>query len=605
MKSRLFAFATAIDERQSNRLLAQKTAQPEESGVTNALEVNARTGAVVPFRIPDRIKSAYMGGRALAARLFAEFAVSDNPEGNPIIIASSPMNNTLTPYGDSFSIAFQSPVTTRFTVFGSLCSFGAKMRTLGLDAIVITGAGKEPSVLRIGKESSLEPNSFLAGMPTSAVDEMLRTSKEQCIIATGPASENGAPMAAPVSEGMTLGRGGLGLLMMRKGIKAIMITPEDEKLNLRLKTIVKDHQQKPEKTLEKLSRIISRSRYLGRTEFNMMHKGLHAGFVPTSSFRYRTDPRIFYLLSKKDINLSIYKKEIIENPLLLHSPEENSYSSFAMLGANLGCFNPEKIKSWENECRELGLDPISVGNVIGWAINERKEGRLPDYPELDDLSKKVVLRIINRLANPRGRKLFGLMALGAQGLKQSRLFDPERIYEISGLECGPYDYRGFITMAIDDYYGYQITCPCEPFMPLYRERPRRLAKFLAWNNNISEGLESIGYSHMLSGPLLCERESFFSFMSFFYPSLFLRFLNPGLLSKRFHEALGKKLKRSAFRDIGRACYLLETGINKVISPAEPQFPAYFAIEPHSASRRPQVVPFLKLKQRYEKERLAR
>ncbi len=598
MKSGKFDFANAVDQHQRPFF----NVDFENSPIPNALEINLKTGAMVPLKISDRIMNRYIGGRALATRLFAEYSEGSDPVENPIIIASSPMNNTLTPYSDCFSIAFQSPVTGRFTVFGSMCRAGNCMRTLGLDVIIILNSSSRTVTISISDNHSIRIEEGLGGMTTSAVDAQLRGSDDQCIIVTGPAADNGAPFAAPVCEGNVLGRGGLGMLMMKKNLKAIVFTPDSEKLSVPLKTKVSEKKQKRMKALERMTAMTKSSCYLGKNEFNMMVKGAHAGFIPICNFNYRTDPRAFYLLSKRDIKTDIYRRRTLDSPLLSHGSEEFPYSQLSMLGANLGCFDITKIQPWISECIELGLDPVSAGNIIGWALSRRKDGEMEDYPELDDLSKRNILRIINRLANPRGRKLYGLMALGAKATIESNLFDSDHLYQIKGLECGPYDYRGYRSMSIEDYFGYQITCPCEPLMPLYDDKPRRLAKFIVWNNNLAEGLESAGFSHLLLGPMMCERESFGSFFSYLFPSVFLRLFNPSILSRRMREVTGKKVRTTAFRDLGKACYLLESGINKVISTGEPQMPSHFQTDTACALARPQVLEFIKLLEFYQRER---
>lgn len=603
MRSKLFDFALAIDE-QKARSFYRKDYFNSGSGMTNALEINLKNGTLIPIRIPDRIMERYVGGRALAIRLFAEYATGDDFAQNPLIITSAPMNNTLTPYSDSFSFAFQSPVTSRFSVFSEIGSFGKCLSTLGLAAVIIRGTGSSSQIINIDKNPGIRMEEIPSNLTTGEMDTRLRETKNQSIIVTGPAAENEAPFATAVLDGCHLGRGGFGLLLKKKNIRAIIVTPDEAKLQAPLKKLVSDKApEKKKPKLKKLNQILSQSRYIGDREFNMMAKGQHAGFVPVCNFHYRTDPRLFYLLSRQDVNLDVYKTREITNPLLLHTTELNSYSQLAMLGANLGCFDIEKIKEWSNECLQLGLDPVSAGNVIGWAIDERKNGRLEEYPELNELSKKTVLRIINRLANPRGRKLYGLMARGAATLAGSEEYDDDHLFEICGLECGPFDYRGYRAMAIEDYYGTNLQCPCEPIMPLYKTSSRRLAKYIVWNNNLAEGLESAGFSQILMSPILCERENFWSFLSYFFPSAFLRCYNPTLLSRLFNETTGKQIRRTSFRDLGRACYLLETGINEVISSATPSFPPFFHIDPTSAATRPQVVPFVKLKACYDKERL--
>lgn len=598
MESELFSFAAALDSGRPSLFLDGGPA-PEAF----VLEVDLASGEARRVRLPDAIAAACLGGRALAARLFAEHATGASPKRNPLVIAAGPVNNTLTPFGDSFSVAFQSPVTGRLAVAPSLRRTGACLRSLGLDAVVVKGTSTLPVVVQIGEESRVEIRKDLARLSTSEMEALLRADSRQSVIAAGPAAENRSPLAAPVCDGAPLARGGLGLLMAEKNIKAIVATPSLQNLAVPLKTRLSGPPAKEESALRALARAVERSRHLERSGAALLEKGRRKGFVPVSNFRFQTDPRIFYLLSKDEVGRHYGRRRSLSSPLLLNQPEPRPWEQTAMLGPNLGCYDPDCIKAWSNECLELGLDPVSVGNLIGWAIEERKAGHLEDHPELDAPDKRTILRIIRRLSNPRGRKLYGLMALGAGALEESGEFDTGRLMSILGLECGPWDYRGWRAQAVEDCEGTFLTCPCEILSPTRRAGPRRLARFIVWSDDLSEGLESAGFSHLLLGPLLCERESLGSFLAYLCPSVFLRSLSPRVLARRFQEATGRRLRGGTFRDLGRACRLLETGIDNVLGAPEGSLPAAFQTEVSPAFPRSRPVDYVKLSTFCRQERL--
>lgn len=601
MKSREFEFVKKIDSSITSPIFGniQRTAN-------NALEINLNTGAIVPIKLNDQVLNTYMGGRALSLRLFAEYMQNNKPlEESPIVITSCVMNNTLTPYSDSFSLSFLSPVTKRLCTFSSLAKVGVCLNTHKLNAIIITGKLDKLSILNIDEESTIKPCNLSDNLSTNEIDSYLRDDNyDKCIMTTGPSASAKSPLASVVCDNQILGRAGLGLLFAQKGLKAITFTPNDAALKLPLKTKLKEQTEtKPQPYLKKLKKRIKNSLFIreqGQDELKLEHKSRFAGFLPVSNFSHRTDPRFFYLISRKDVNRWIYKNEEESYPLLSNQNHDYLYSQIAMLGANMGIYDIEKVGACIIECKKLGLDPISVGNILGWAIDQYKKGNLETYSEFGELTKKNLLKMINKLANPRSQKLYGQMAQGIKAASTS--IGADSGYQICNLECGPYDYRAYQSMAIEDYFGYNLTCPCEPLLPLYSAKPKTLAKYIVWNNNIAEGMESLGFSQLLMAPVLLEKESLFNFLSYFMPSLFLRFFSPRLLCKLFTEETSYILRPKDLTKLGKACYLLETSLNQAIGAPAPEFPAFFKTDPSCANLKPRVLSFAKLLAHYLAER---
>jgi len=80
--------------------------------------------------------------------------------------------------------------------------------------------------------------------------------------------------------------------------------------------------------------------------------------------------------------------------------ERPEYETIAMLGANLGIADREAILEANELCNALGIDTISTGGVIGFAIECSKRGAIPE--KLDWGDPKVLQTLIPQIAHRQG-----------------------------------------------------------------------------------------------------------------------------------------------------------------------------------------------------------
>jgi aldehyde:ferredoxin oxidoreductase len=98
--------------------------------------------------------------------------------------------------------------------------------------------------------------------------------------------------------------------------------------------------------------------------------------------------------------------------------EGPEYETIGMLGSNLGISNIEDVAEANRLCDDLGIDTISAGSVIGWAIECYQKGILTkeqtDGMELKFGDPEMVLTMIKKIA-----KREGLGDLLSQGVKKA------------------------------------------------------------------------------------------------------------------------------------------------------------------------------------------
>jgi aldehyde:ferredoxin oxidoreductase len=188
------------------------------------LNVDLTSGRSWREEIMPELLHEYLGGRGLGVRLLRDrFHLDPFDPDIPLIFATGPLCGTAAPTSARLSVVSRSPLTG--TVFSSSAGglFARRLKGAGLDALHITGESKSPVVLTInGKSAGLIPADALWGKEvTETVTSLAGLGS---VAAIGPAGENGVLFAGiMMGEGNSAARGGLGAVMGRKRLKAVVV----------------------------------------------------------------------------------------------------------------------------------------------------------------------------------------------------------------------------------------------------------------------------------------------------------------------------------------------------------------------------------------------
>ena len=130
--------------------------------------------------------------------------------------------------------------------------------------------------------------------------------------------------------------------------------------------------------------------------------------------------------------------------------EGPEYESCAMFGSNLGIDNFSFVLKANELCDELGLDTISVGNLIG-AVMEGYENGYISLEDLDDRpitwgDEEAAIDLIRKISKREG--IGDTLAGGAKAVI-ARWPDMEKVVlHVKGLEQSAYDSRAASSMAL-------------------------------------------------------------------------------------------------------------------------------------------------------------
>jgi len=183
--------------------------------------------------LPRGDASLLLGGCGLATKyLFQELKPGVDPLGpeNKIIFMSGPLTGTLSPSSGKYNAVTKSPLTGLWCQSGSGGKWGRELKRSGFDGIIIEGASEEPVYLIINNgKVTFNDASGLWGKNVFDTTTILQQQlgKDFCIACIGTGGENLVKYAAIMNERhRALGRGGFGAVMGSKKLKAIAVKGE-------------------------------------------------------------------------------------------------------------------------------------------------------------------------------------------------------------------------------------------------------------------------------------------------------------------------------------------------------------------------------------------
>ncbi|MGD9145236.1 MAG: aldehyde ferredoxin oxidoreductase family protein [Anaerolineae bacterium] len=410
---------------------------------------------------PEDTLRQFMGGRGLGAKLLYDLVgpdVEPLSPGNVLIFTAGPLAGTPWPTSARLHVTFKSPLTGAYGYANSGGFFAAEMRHAGYDAILITGRAPQPSVLRVQDgDIHIEAAPDLWGQTTEETHQVLLgpepKAKDGRVACIGPAGENLVRISAIINDhNRAAARGGPGAVMGSKNLKAIHIRASSRPLippELRMAAKAATAKLSDDARLDGL-------RQLG-TLFLMEPKNL-SGDQPAKNHQLAQVPFIDEVGSAAMDNYLVEHKGCYACPIRCSRKSRVSEGPYAVeiggpeyettnaLGPMCWIDDPEAIIYANHLCNLYGLDTISTGVVIAFAMELHEKGRLDD-PELslewgdEDTLTGLIERIAYRqgadVVHPPGerRPIGDLLAEGVRGAAQWLGGEAERYaLHVKGLE---------------------------------------------------------------------------------------------------------------------------------------------------------------------------
>lgn len=421
------------------------------------LRVDLTQGTAQRLPLETDLLRGYLGGSGLGVALLLREGTAPidplAPEARLAFVFSPLVGSPLTTSA-KFAVVCKSPLTERINDALSSSSFALAGKRTGHDALLLTGCAPEWSVLVIDEERVwLEPAGHLLGLSSRATEEWVRQqlgSEFQCV-SIGPAGERIVRFATLSHEGRHAGRGGSGAVLGAKKIKALAVRGNRYVTWADPVGLVELARQLSEKSFgpatAKYRELGTASNLLVFNRLNVLPtRNFQAGSFPGAA---QIAPETLHLVRERTRTSCAACTIGCEH---LYGRQNGSgrvrleYENLFAFGPLCGIDDPEVILAACQRCDELGIDTISTGGTIAFAMECAERGML-NAPWLRFGEGPALLQAIELLARREG--LGDLLAEGSRRMALTLGGDALRFApQVKGLELPGYDPRGLQTLAL-------------------------------------------------------------------------------------------------------------------------------------------------------------
>ena len=422
-----------------------------------ALVVDLDDGATEPFPLPDRVLRGCVGGAGLGAWLMHRLAPARvdplAPEA-PLAFVFSPLVGTPLTTSAKFAVVSKSPLTGLLNDALASSHFAIAGKLTGHDALVIRGQCAQPSVLLVdGTGARIEPAGELWGCSAAEAERRLRERHGAGwrVAAIGPAGERRVRFATVSHDGRHAGRGGLGAVLGAKRLKAVAVRSAGGKAPLADPAgVMAAARELRERSFGPAT---AKYRELGTLANLLSFNAIST--LPTRNFRTATfaeAPRLAAedLKELREVARDYCASCTIGCEHIYAAPGGKrarvEYENVFALGPLCGVSDPDSVLAASERCDELGIDTISAGGTIAWAMECAERGLL-DAPWLRFGDAAALLRALDEIGAREG--LGELLADGSRRAAAtvgggSEAFAPH----VKGLELPGYEPRTLQAMAL-------------------------------------------------------------------------------------------------------------------------------------------------------------
>jgi len=440
-------------------------------------QIDLRTERICIEELKEEVARKYLGGKGLGAYLLYR---SLNPHTDPydpnnkLIFITGPLTGTTFPAVSRSAVITRSPMTGTF--LDSYCGgfIGPHMKYAGYDALIITGKAKSPVYVMVDDgEISIKNAGHLWGRSTSETenrlkDELKHEKKGRISVASiGQAGERLVRFSNIENDRRTYGRGGAGAVMGSKNLKAVVIRGNskikiaDEK---GFQEVIKRCQQKiAQHPLTKRDGVFPKMGTMMTVDLTQ-----ETGTFPTknwqeNTFEYATEingdaflqhkvrPRACFACPigcSRDLKASLGEVEYIT--------EGPDYETIFAFGSNCEIKDAKVIIAADQLCDDYGMDTISCGGVIGFAMECFEKGLITRKEtggiDLSFGNGQAVIEAVHLIAKKEGigQILSEGVKIASEKIKGSSAF----AMHVKGLDLPGYDPRGMkgqgLTYALSD-----------------------------------------------------------------------------------------------------------------------------------------------------------
>jgi aldehyde:ferredoxin oxidoreductase len=420
------------------------------------LQVNLNKQKAVANRYKGSFAKNFLGGRGFAVKiLWDELKPGTDPLSpeNKLVFATGPLTGFALPSSGKLVVAAKSPLTGSYGDGNVGTHAAVQMRKAGYDAVIIEDKAEKPTVLLIrDKNAEFLDAKDLWGLNSFETEKKLRAlyGPTAGVLCIGQGGENLVKFANVVcQEGRAGGRPGMGAVMGSKNLKAVVFIGSGDLSAAYPKEMT-------ELGAEGYREVLTKPNYaFWKRQGTMMtiEWSQENGVLPTYNYSEcvfeKADAIGGFAMEKLKVsnrgcpNCNMTCGNVIKGSDKKES--ELDYENVAMLGSDIGLGNLGQVAALNRAADEFGLDTISLGNVIGFAMEASQKGLIDEKVNWGKFKETKAL--IGDIAFRRG---FGnVLAEGVRSVAEKIGKGSNRwAMHIKGLEISGYNCHAAPAMAL-------------------------------------------------------------------------------------------------------------------------------------------------------------
>jgi aldehyde:ferredoxin oxidoreductase len=431
--------------------------------------IDLSKGKVTIENTSEELIKGYVGGHGLLIRLLYDVVPRGaDPYGpeNALIFAIGPVNGTLVPSSNRYSVGAKSPATGLMVSGNAGGIWGSELKWAGFDALVITGRAEKPCYLLVedGKISIL-PAGELWGKDTEETEVMLKAAHGDPnlrVASIGLGGENMVSLATVIGEKThSGGRGGTGAAMGSKNLKAVAVRGHQG-------VKIADPKGLFEETQRLIEILMSEPHYWrykdkGSPSGTTLYQEMGAATAYNGQYgqfdQFDRVGREVYLnrynlgtTACGSCPLSGWRKYVIRDGRFRGMWTDGiENSTVQCFGTKVGNPDPDIVLVAHQISNLYGLDEISVGVTIAFAMECFEKGIITTRDtggmELRWGDGDVILKLIDLIAHNQG--VGKILGQGTKKAAERFGHESEKFaLQVKGLEISTVDPRGYQAWAL-------------------------------------------------------------------------------------------------------------------------------------------------------------
>jgi len=430
------------------------------------LRVDASTGKITSHALDRKLVEQFIGGRGFVAKILYDHLPSGIDAFDPrnlFIAATGPLTGHFLPASGKTHFGTKSPATGGYADSNMGGHFGPALKFAGYDLLVISGRAAVPSYLFIDDDKlEIRPADAYWGLGALTAEKRMKSDlgEDFQIITIGPGGEKLVRFACISHDfGRQAGRTGAGAVLGSKHIKAVAVRGTKS-------LTIYDLERAYALGQDAYRRVSTMPGFTGWTPegtAGITNWANEVGVFPTRNFRTSFCDHYEKINGRAIVQrLKITDKGCFGCPtpcgkyghtktrlgeFFVEGPE---YETIALFGGNCELKTIEEVAYANYLCDELGLDTISAGAVVSWAIEcfekglitEARIGRRIDFADIE-----TVQYLLQAIAAREG---FGdLLAEGTRHAAAEIGHDSmDFAIQVKGLEWSGYECRNAPSMML-------------------------------------------------------------------------------------------------------------------------------------------------------------